>query len=131
VGGAAGHGGIYWRHVGMEGLTVINLNQELATITAFLYAGALQHPTLGIKPDIGLDLDNWGGHIGFVGCCTEYADAIQKALNEREDEEDVWPGVIEYELLEPLGEWLLTHETPPEVAIVAAEFMARFLTWIK
>lgn len=106
-------------------------NQELATITAFLYAGALQHPTLGTKPDIGLDLDHWGGHIGFVGCCTEYAKAIQDALNKREDEEDVWPGVIEYELIEPLGEWLLERETVPHAETVAAEFLTRFLKWIK
>lgn len=105
--------------------------REIAMYTAFLYAGALQHPTLGTKPDVGLDLDDWDGHVGFVGCCTLYAGAIQAALNEREDEEDSWPGLIEYELIEPMGEWLLTHETPPNVETVATEFMARFLEWIK
>jgi hypothetical protein len=38
---------------------------------------------------------------------------------------------MEYELLEPLGEWLLTeHETPPAVQTVTVEFMLRFLAWV-
>ena len=111
---------------------MINLNQEIACMTAFLYAGAIQsEANQNAMIDRSNPFDDWGGHTGFVWVCAEYAEAIQAALNTREDEEDVWPGVMEYELLEPLGEWLLTHETPPEVAIVAAEFMARFLKWIE
>lgn len=105
---------------------------ETASYTAFLYAGAIQCAAnrTAVKDRTNL-FDDWNGHTGFVWACTEYAKAIQSALNAREDEEDSWPGVMEYELLEPLGEWLLTaHETPPSVETVTAEFMERFLKWV-
>lgn len=109
-----------------------HLTQEIACTTAFLYAGAIQSEANQTAMVDRTNLfDDWNGHTGFVWACTEYAEAIQAALNTREDEEDVWPGVMEYELLEPLGEWLLTHEYPPSVKEVAAEFMARFLAWIE
>jgi hypothetical protein len=103
---------------------------EASCFTAFLYAGALQHPTLGQKGQ-GVDLDHWEGHTGFVWACAEYAEAIQAMLETRTYEDDSWPGVLEYELLEPLGQWLLEQPEQPSVHAVAAEFMARFLAWIK
>jgi len=105
---------------------------ETASYTAFLYAGAiLCRANRTAEADRTNLFDDWNGHTGFVWACAEYADAIQTALDERTDKEDAWPGVMEYELLEPLGEWLLTaHETPPTVETVTAEFMERFLKWV-
>jgi hypothetical protein len=105
--------------------------QEIANYTAFLYAGAIQcSASLAAALDRANLMDDWNGHTGFVWACAEYAHAIRNALDARADEEDSWPGVMEYELLEPLGEWLLTHETPPSVETVTAEFMTRFLKWV-
>lgn len=105
---------------------------ETACYTAFLYAGAIQCQANRTAVIDRTNLfDDWNGHTGFVWACAEYANGIRKALDSREDEEDAWPGVMEYELLEPLGEWLLTaHETPPSVETVTAEFMTRFLKWV-
>jgi hypothetical protein len=107
--------------------------QETASYTAFLYAGAIQSAAnwSAMKDRTNL-FDDWDGHRGFVRACAEYAHAIRNALDARADEEDAWPGVMEYEILEPLGEWLLTeHEYPPAVPIVTVEFMTRFLAWVK
>jgi hypothetical protein len=106
--------------------------QEIANYTAFLYAGAIQSErhTKAVR-NRDNPFDDWNGHTGFVWACAEYANAIRNALDARADEEDSWPGVMEYELLEPLGEWLLTeHEYPPAVPIVTVEFMTRFLAWV-
>jgi hypothetical protein len=104
---------------------------ETASYTAFLYAGAIQSAAnRAAVVDRSNLFDDWNGHTGFVWACAEYAEAIQKALDEREDKEDAWPGVLEYEVLEPFGEWLLTeHETPPSIETVTTEFMTRFLAW--
>jgi hypothetical protein len=101
---------------------------EVAQITAFLYAGALQHPELGQKGQ-GLCLDRWEGHTGFVTYCALYAGAINDWLHTRDD---IMPGVLEYELIEPLGEWLL--ESPRsclETADVLGRFKAQYLAWIE
>jgi hypothetical protein len=101
---------------------------HIAEITAFLYAGALQHPSLGQK-GAGLCLDNCSGHTGFVAYCATYAAEIDAWLDTREDE--VHPGVMLYELIEPLGEWLLeTKSRPPEDGVVLEHFKAEFLRWI-
>jgi hypothetical protein len=76
-------------------------------------------------------MDDWNGHTGFVWACAEYANAIQEWINESYQVNPDHPGVMEYEILEPLGEWLLTaHEYPPETDAVLAEFKARFITWV-
>jgi hypothetical protein len=100
---------------------------SIAEIVAFLYAGAIQHPTLGNKGQ-GMDLDNWSGHSGFVGHCTDYAVAIDRWLTNREDD---FPGVFAYELIEPMGEWLIENfHRPPEVDTVMEYFKVEFLAWI-
>ena len=101
---------------------------SVAEITAFLYAGALQHPTLGQKGE-GLCLDNWGGHTGFVAYCTFYASEIDVWLDTRGGE--IHPGVMAYELIEPMGEWLLEMgKVPPEDGLVLEHFKTEFLHWI-
>jgi hypothetical protein len=100
---------------------------SIAEIVAFLYAGAIQHPTLGNRGE-GMDLDSWSGHTGFVGHCTGYALAIDQWLTTRSDE---FPGVFVYELIEPMGEWLIEKfHNPPEVAEVLDYFKVEFLAWI-
>jgi len=101
---------------------------RIAEITAFLYAGALQHPTLGQKGE-GLCLDIWSGHTGFVSYCASYAAEIDAWLETRGDE--VHPGVMLYELIEPMGEWLLEmRKGPPEDGVVLEHFKTEFLHWI-
>jgi hypothetical protein len=101
---------------------------SIAEITAFLYAGALQHPTLGANGK-GMCLDSWSGHTGFVGHCTEYAIAIDAWLTTRSDD---FPGVLAYELIEPMGEWLLEKfHYPPPVADVLEYFKVEFIAWIE
>lgn len=101
---------------------------HIAEITAFLYAGALQHPALGQK-GAGLSLENWGGHTGFVAYCATYAAEIDEWLDTREDE--IHPGVMLYELIEPMGEWLLEMgKVPPEDGMVLEHFKTEFLHWI-
>jgi len=78
-----------------------NLNHNIAHTTAFLYAGAL-------TPDQETDkFDDWGGHNGFVQTCTEYAEAIETWLGQPERDDDNHPGVLAYEVIEPLGAWLI------------------------
>ena len=103
---------------------------EVAQITAFLYAGALQHPELGQKGH-GLCLDRWEGHTGFVTYCALYAGAINDWLRARDDN-DIMPGVLEYELIEPLGEWLLESCRPCLKTVEVLEhFKAQYLAWIE
>lgn len=88
-----------------------------ATITAFLYAGA-----------INADLDDWGGHIGFVRANEELAKQIADHLNAPEFAEVFHPGVVEYELIEPLGAWLVANPTEADKAI--DKFKTDYLNWI-
>jgi len=101
---------------------------HIAEITAFLYAGALQHPALG-QNGKGMCLDNWSGHTGFVAYCATYAAEIDEWLETRGDE--IHPGVMLYELIEPMGEWLLEmRKGPPEDGVVLEHFKIEFLHWL-
>ena len=106
-----------------------------ASITAFLYAGALHKAgelyTASLKDrGIAIDLWNdWNGHIGFIDTAETYAISIAQWLAERDDNH---PGVLEYEIIEPMGEWLIVHEAPlPSTEAVLAEFQKRYLAWIE
>jgi hypothetical protein len=101
---------------------------SVAEITAFLYAGAIQHPTLGNSGD-GMNLDSWSGHTGFVGHCTRYAIAIDHWLT---TQGDFYPGVLAYELIEPMGEWLIENfHYPPDVDKVMGYFKIEYLAWVQ
>ena len=101
---------------------------NISEITAFLYAGAIQHPTLGSNGK-GMRLDSWNGHTGFVGHCTDYAIAIDEWLSTQSDD---FPGVLAYELIEPMGEWLIEKfPRPPEVGDVLEYFKVEFAAWIE
>jgi hypothetical protein len=99
-----------------------------ASITAFLYAGALQHPTKGVTLGHGADFDDWEGHRGFVHYCESYAEAINQWLDTRPD--DSHPGVMLYELIEPMGEWLIGLDCPLDAAEVLEKFQTEYLAWI-
>ena len=101
--------------------------ENIAEITAFLYAGAIQHPTLG-NTGKGMNLESWSGHCGFVQHCSNYAIAIDEWLNNRSDN---FPGVMAYELIEPMGEWLIEKfHYPPSADEVLEYFKIEFLSWI-
>ena len=98
-----------------------------SVITAFMYAGALQHPTRGTGGPNGADFDHWEGHTGFVFYCARYAEAVDAWLDTRNDDH---PGVMLYELIEPMGEWLIQHDAPLETADVLEQFKIEYLAWI-
>jgi hypothetical protein len=102
-----------------------NLNRDIAITTAFLYAGAL-------TPDQETDkFDAWGGHTGFVHACTDYAQAIESWLVQPDRADDNHPGVLVYELIEPLGAWLIDPASNhPDTGAVLQEFQRRYLEWI-
>lgn len=104
--------------------------EDIAQITAFLYAGALQHPTKGFKHGKGADFEQWEGHTGFVFYCTEYATAISNWLDTPERENDDHPGVMLYELIEPMGEWLIGLDGSMETNEVLEYFKIEYLAWI-
>ena len=70
---------------------------------AFLYAGAL---TKDRKKD-GFDAHE--GHIGFVDSCEPLARQIADHLNLPQFAQVSHPGVVEYEIIEPLGKWILDN----------------------
>lgn len=103
------------------------LIEDTASYTAFIYAGALQSPAMDKDPQI---MESYGGHTGFVWYATQYAHAITQWIIERVNtENEDWPGVIQYELFEPMGEWLLTLE-PPTIEEVLEKFETEYITWI-
>ena len=96
-----------------------------AAITAFLYAGAIQSPR-----NKGHDspFENWEGHTGFVYYAEEYAKAIEQWLHSRFEThpDDIYPGLLEYEVIEPMGEWLLNNDEVLPVQQVLDEFINEY-----
>jgi hypothetical protein len=104
------------------------VQRAAATFTAFIYAGALQSNTLLQNEQA---LDDWGGHSGFVHEVTYYAERIANWLDARLlSYHDQWHGVIEYELMEPLGEWLVSMGEPPGDMEVLKQFEHEYIAWI-
>lgn len=101
-----------------------------ASITAFLYAGAVQSPQNRIADDN--PFENWEGHLGFVYYAEGYANAIVEWLDKRfeTNPDDIYPGVLEYEVIEPMGEWLLRNEDVLPVDAVLAEFVKEYEQFI-
>lgn len=101
---------------------------DIASIAAFLYAGALQHPTKGVMLGNGADFDHWEGHSGFVFYCANYAAAINEWLDTRTDDDH--PGVMLYELIEPMGEWMIGLAEPLDTDVALEYFKTEYLAWI-
>jgi hypothetical protein len=101
---------------------------SIAALTAFMYAGALEHPIKGLKH--GADFENWEGHTGFVFYCGEYAIAIEQWLTTPERIDDEHDGVMLYELIEPMGEWLIGQDGPLDTDVVLQHFKTEYLAWI-
>ena len=97
-----------------------------ASITAFLYAGAIQSPRNSAAVDS--PFENWEGHLGFVYYAQDYAKAIEQWLHERYEThpDDMYPGVLEYEVIEPMGEWLLSSDDVLPVQRVLDEFIKEY-----
>ena len=104
------------------------MHYHQSMITAFLYAGALQHPTKGVLGGEGADFEHWEGHTGFVEYCTWYAEAIDKWLDTRKG--DLYPGVIYYELFEPMGEWMIGMPEPLSVHEALEHFKIEYIAWV-
>jgi hypothetical protein len=99
-----------------------------ASFTAFIYAGAIQSPAL--QNDSTL-MDDWNGHVGFVSHAAYYATVIAHWIDCRDPGEfELWPGVIEYELFEPMGEWLLTLDPLPTAQFVLEHFEIEYVQWL-
>lgn len=102
--------------------------RDAGIYTAFIYAGALLSQALRNNPQL---LEAWGGHSGFVWYASSYAHVIAQWLDERAPTgtED-WPGVIQYELFEPMGEWLVQLSPQPSADTVLAHFEIEYISWI-
>ena len=105
--------------------TTIHL-RDAAQICAFLYAGALQHPTHS------KDYGAWNGHTGFVYFAAECAELISEYLNQPERVNEIHPGVLYYEIIEPLGEWLIDQDSSLTGSNQVLErFIQIFHDWIR
>jgi len=105
-----------------------------AALTAFLYAGALS-ADLNTHHDAfapATHFDDFNGHTGFVDSAETYATAIVQWLQARIAAQgfDDHPGVMEYELIEPLGGWLIVQSEVPSAQAVVARFAELYLAWI-
>ena len=105
-----------------------------ASITAFLYAGAIERDRelRKAKPHEEL-FENWEGHTGFVFYAERIAQKIDAWLEQRlGDHADDWPGVIEYELIEPLGAQLIEHhDCDLDAALALQLFQNDYFDWIE
>ena len=101
------------------------LNRNTATFAAHLYAGAAS--VVGTDP-----FEPWGGHVGFTASILpDHARAIAKrfaTIIEYLDPPAV-PGVLEYEVIEPLGRELVCDAAilPEEAADL---FELRYRAWL-
>lgn len=93
-----------------------------AVFTAFLFVGGTQSKKF--------DADKWHGQIGFAQECAPHGAAIAAALDKVPDKWD-YPGVLEYEIVEPLGEWIATREGYTEPRDTAARFLRHFREWVR
>jgi hypothetical protein len=62
--------------------------------------------------------------------CIPYARKIAKRLSKIFDQSHEWPGVLSYELIEPLGAKLAQREWQISEEEIADEFAAIYLLWI-
>ena len=69
--------------------------------------------------------------MGFVHYCEAYAKAIEEWLDEPEQADDVYPGVLEYEVIEPMGEWLLQNEEILTVEQVLEKFKVEYAQFLQ
>ena len=101
-----------------------------ASFTAFLYAGALERDRDLIRRNDNTErFENWEGHLGFVFYAERIASRIIAWLDEQND--DVYPGVIEYDLIGPLGAQLIEHwdaNIDPDLALHL--FQDEYFSWI-
>ncbi len=100
-------------------------NHDQALITAFLYSGALGHPTHGT------DFEDWEGHTGFVSYCATYAEKIADYINAPAQAGDRYAGSIFYELIEPMGEWLIAQPEPLDPVAALEAFIIEYQAWIE
>jgi len=98
------------------------INLDTAVFTTFLTQGATA---------AGIDVDPYGGHIGLVEALAEHARAISKVLRSLPYPDDGYPGVLAYEIIEPIGAWLAEDGTrmgyPQNTAL---EFERRYFEWV-
>lgn len=98
---------------------------DQSMITAFLYSGALGHSKNG------QDFGHWEGHTGFVNHCAWYAEKIAEYINAPAQAEDLYAGVIFYELIEPMGEWLISQPEPLDPVAALEAFKIEYQAWIE
>ena len=97
---------------------------DTAVFTAYLLQGAAQADV----PHTAFDTYN--GQIGFAFTVTAHARAIVEWLNARPfSAEEEWPGVLCYELVEPLGAYILSKRATPEEALEI--FVDQFEQWLR
>ena len=109
----------------------------IASATAFLYAGAIERDYALRRANKGTPdenrFENWEGHTGFVFYAERIATAIIEWLDAQQTaHDDTYPGVIEYELIEPLGAQLIEyHDCNIDPALALHLFQDEYFSWIE
>jgi hypothetical protein len=105
-----------------------------ASLTAFLYAGAVARDR-ELGPGDSL-FELYQGRTGFVFYAERIAKSLVAFLQHPNRQADEYPGVLEYELIEPLGGWLIAnadvlvgdHIDLPATA--TAYFSEQYIDWL-
>lgn len=98
---------------------------DTAIFTAFMLAGATGAASH--------HFERYSGQIGFAHELVPHARAIAEALHKALDRnaDAQFPGVLEYELVEPLGRWIVESAEYIEPRATAARFLRSYRDWIR
>lgn len=106
---------------------------ERAITAAYLYSGfeeAQRRPGISLEQYASWS-DNCGGNIGIVEAIAEFAFDIEEILDTTPIYFSAdYPGVLAYEVIEPLGAWLLEQASPPSDEEFRQHFHAEMSTWL-
>ena len=106
------------------------IERDTVTFSAFMFAGAT-------RPNDAPELcERFGGQLGFACKLVPHVLAVVTVLSRaysRRGFNPDYPGVLEYELLEPLGEWLIRESQHGFVQPrdTAARFLRQFRQWVR
>lgn len=103
---------------------------ERAITTAYLYSGfeeADRHPGTPLER-YGSWSDACGGNIGIVETLAEFAFTFEEVMQNYRDFD--YPGTLAYEIIEPLGSWLLEQGEPPSDDAFRTHVHATVSDWL-
>ena len=99
--------------------------RDIAAITSYLVEGC--NVSLEAIENQNFDNPSNGGHTGMVSDMTTLAMAINARI--QAEAEHAFLGVIEYEVIEPLGRWICAPARGP-YKVTFHNYIAGFAAWI-